>query len=188
MHEADAHLTAMAMNQGEDRVYAEFYLYPVQDKAKSLEEGRPVFIDKPYVKIMVPGDKDNIVQRPVRITDQERWPKQWNAFVNRQEQPVDGTPLSEWPGVTRAQVEEMKFFGVHSVEQLASMPDSQAQKFMGIQALKQKAKDYIEAAKGNAPLEQLRAENEELRNRMEALEEMLKSARSRRRKAEPDEE
>jgi hypothetical protein len=82
----------------------------------------------------------------------------------------------------------MKFFGVHSVEQLASMPDSQAQKFMGIQALKQKAKDYIEAAKGNAPLEQLRAENEELRNRMEALEEMLKSARSRRRKAEPDEE
>jgi hypothetical protein len=144
-------------------------MHSVQDNAKTLEEGRPVFIEKPYVRIMVPGDKDNIVQRPVRVNDMERWPKQWQAFENRREQPLEGTPLAEWPGLTRSQCDELAHFGVKTVEALAGMPDSVAQKFMGIQSLKRKAQDYIDAAKSSAPFDQLREENVMLKNELAAL-------------------
>ena len=171
--EADAGLTALAMQQGDDKTFAQFYMRSVQDKVETVAQGRPIFVEKPYIKIMVPGDKDNIVDRPVRSTDKERYPRQWQAFEQKLEQPLEGTPLAEWPGLTRAQVDELAFFGVKTVEALASLADAQAQKFMGIQALKAKANDYLEAAKTNAPLDQLREENMMLQNKLAALEDQI---------------
>lgn len=171
--EADAGTTALALQQGDDKTFAQFYMRSVQDKQATLNAGRPIFVEKPYVKIMVPGDKDNIVDRPVRTTDIQRYPRQWAAFEAKKEQPVEGTPLAEWPGVTRAQVDELAFFGIKTVEALASLADSQAQKFMGIQSLKAKAAAYIEAAKQQAPLDQLREENVMLMNKIAAMEDQI---------------
>jgi hypothetical protein len=192
MYEADATLTAMAMGQNpQDRTFAQFYTRSVQDAKASLEAGRPIFSDKAYVKIMVPGDKDNIVDRPVRDGDKLRWPRQWAAYEAKSEQPVEGTPLVEWPGLTRSQVEELAFFGIKTVEDLAAVSDSQAQKFMGIQKLKARAKAYLAEADKQAPFEMMREENELLKNRIAALEAQLSGETGptkRRRKAEPDEE
>ena len=60
MREADAGMTQIAMqgNQGrfhnDQTVYAEFFYHAKRNDAKSLEEGREIFEDVPYVKIMVP--------------------------------------------------------------------------------------------------------------------------------------
>jgi hypothetical protein len=44
------------------------------------------------------------------------------------------------------------------VEALAELSDASAARFMGIQILKQKAKTFLEAAAGNAPLERMQGE------------------------------
>ena len=170
LNEADLSMTNMAMGQqAQDNCYAEFYLNPRQNMAKTKEEGRPIYDELTYVMIMVPGDKDNVIRRPIRETDKRRFPQQYKAFVNKQEQPQAGTPLSQWASLTRAQVEELKFFGVHTVEALAAMPDTAAQKFMGLNKLRQAAKDHIEAAKSDVPIQKLRAENDELKDQMAVM-------------------
>ena len=190
MLEADNSVMQMAQNAqtgqrfADDRVYAQFFLHPKRDEAKSLEEGRDIYVEVPYVKIMVPGDKDNIVVRPVRSQDKERFPRQWAAFQNNEEEPLNGTPLTEWAFINRGQVEELKYFGIRTVEDLANAPDSQTQKFMGINALKQKAKMFLEDAKLQAPLDKLTEENALLKAQMEDMQrqiaELSKPKRSRR--------
>ncbi len=71
LQEADLAMTNAAMGQsrqnprfqGDDLVYVQFSYHPTKNKAKSLEEGRDIFEEKPYIKVMVPGDKDNVINR-----------------------------------------------------------------------------------------------------------------------------
>jgi hypothetical protein len=196
MIEFDNNTMQMAQNaaQGQrfadDRVYAQFYMHPRKDEAASLKEGRDIYQEVPYVKIMVPGDKDNIVQRPVREQDKHRFPRQWAAFENNEDAPMIGTPLTEWAFINRGQVEELKFFGIRTIEDLANMPDSQSTKFMGINALKQKAKAFIEDAKMQAPLDELRAENDALKGQLDDMQqqiaELMKPKRRSRKAATTD--
>lgn len=183
MLEADHSLTQMALNSqnrfaGDEKVYAEFYIHPKRNPQKSLDAGRDIYEDTPYVKIMAAGDKDNIVQRPVRDTDKQRFPKQWQAFVNKEEQVQEGTPLAEWAGISRSQVEELKFYNIRTVEALANMPDSANANFMAIGALKQKAKAFMEDSRLMAPIERLNIENTNLRAEINKLKDMINNLSS----------
>ena len=182
MHEADLAMTNQAMNNrsrfADQGVYAEFHYHPRRNELKTKELGRDIYEDTPYVRIMVPGDKDNIVFRPVRDTDRQRFPRQWQAFQAKEEQVQEGTPIVEWNGVTRSQAEELKSVGVKTVEALIAMPDSVAQGFMGINALKAKAKAYVEDASFSAPIAKLTGENEILRQELESLKARLDAQES----------
>ena len=183
MREADASITNMALNGASGRfddqgVYAEFFYHARRNDAKSLEEGREIYDDVPYVKIMVPGDKDNIVMRPIRDSDKRRFPRQYEAFMTNADQPTEGTPLEEWAGISRSMVEELKPFGIRTMEQLVEMPDSHAQKFMGINALRAKARAWIDDAKGKAPIEALQRENEALKAQMQELIDELRALKA----------
>lgn len=150
---------------GDEKLWITFYKYPEKDEEASQAEGRPIYREVDYVRIVTPGDKDNIPERPVRdapeYSDKRRFAKQWLAYQASQKQDeVNGTPLAAWPAISRAQVEELKFFGCHTVEQLAGLSDTHAQKFMGIQALKKRAADFLALAKDQAPMTALRAEVE----------------------------
>jgi predicted SnoaL-like aldol condensation-catalyzing enzyme len=180
--EADMATTAFAVEMGMDqanrykndeRLYAQFFIQAIQDDAATLKEGRPIFKDTEFVRIMVPGDRDNIVVRPAHQQDKERFAKQYLAFKTRNSEVVEGTMLEHWPSITRAQVEELKFFHVRTVEQLATIADVHAQKFMGINHLRQQARDYMEQSKDNAPIVQMRAELEERDNKIESLEKAM---------------
>ncbi|MCK4897687.1 MAG: hypothetical protein KAS38_02830 [Anaerolineales bacterium] len=165
LQEADYNITEAAMNleqpnarfAGDDKLFVVFFMHPRRDEAKSVEEGRPMFKDEEYVRIMVPGDKDSIVIRPARDMDKQRFHKQYAAFTSGEGEFHEGTPLKAWPMVTRGQVEELKYFGVHTVEQLADLADVHVQKFMAVGVLKTQAQAYIQAAKEAAPLVQLNA-------------------------------
>ena len=161
--EADFGMTQQAMREhdrhrGDENLYVQFFMHPMQDKEKTLEEGRPIFVDTEYINIMVPGDKGNIIMRSARPDDQTRFAKQYAAFKNDEAEILEGTPLEKWGLISAAQCEELKYFGIRTVENLANVTDTNAQKFMGINLLRQKAREYIEAAKSDAPIAQLQDE------------------------------
>lgn len=141
---------------GDKKLYVVFRNHYVKDEFESQKQGR--FVSKPtvFIKIFVPGDRSNVIDRPLRPDDEFRFPGQWQRFQKGQEQRAVGTPLEEWPAVTSGMVEELKYLGFQTVEQVAEANDSAAQKFMGIQDLKNKAKAYLAVAAGNtAPISEL---------------------------------
>lgn len=173
--EADYAMTQQAMQEhdrhrGDENLYVMFYKGHVEDREASLKEGRPIFKDSEFIKIIVPGDKNNIIDRTVREEDKRRFPKQYQAFRNNEEEYISGTPLENWQYLSSAQVAELKYFGVRTVEQLANVNDSTGQNFSGFNKLKKKAAEYIEASASDAPLVQLQAELEERDQKIEEQE------------------
>lgn len=162
-------------NSQDTSVYAEFYLHPVENKAKSAEEGRPIYDEVEFVRIMVPGDKTSMIERPVRIgnfpkNDNHRFASQYAAFKQGLDQNVSGTPLKEWAAISRSQVKELEFFNCRTVEQLAEMPDTAVQNFTGVANLRELARKFIEEAKDGSAITKMQAELEERDKKIAALE------------------
>lgn len=172
LEEASLEMTAGAFQAESDadkRLLVIFSNYPHPNKEKSAAEGRPIYDERVYVMIMVPGDKESIVHRPAWQRDYDRFPKQYAKFMAKQNQEcATGTPLKMVPWLTITQVKELEYFNCYTLEQLAEMPDSNAIKFMQLQKLKQQAKDFLRAAKEAAPLTALRAEADEKASQLEA--------------------
>jgi hypothetical protein len=160
--------------RGGGRPAARFYMRPMKSEAKSIEAGRPVFEDVEFVEIFTPGDKLNVIDRPVRPVDKQNHPSLYAAFKAGNTDVDVGTPLKEWPGITRGQAEELAFFRVRTVEQLAAVSDNNAATMGPILALRQKARDYLERAAGSAPLEKVRAELASRDNEIEVMRRQLK--------------
>jgi len=188
--EAEYDVTAMAFDAersnsgnsgpqaGDERLYVKFFYHPRKNELLSTQEGRPIYEDREYIEITVPGNRDMVVCRPISDIERERFPRHYAAFRNKAAQPNDGTPLNIWPALTKAQVEEMKFFNVHTVEQLAGMSDEQSQKFMGIQNLRTRARAFLEESGKSAAAEKLSSElakrDEEIAYLKAQMEEILK--------------
>ena len=185
LEEADFGITDMAFNRsaapGDEQLLVRFFPKPRENPEKTAAEGRPIFEDVDYIEIRVPGEREVRYCQPANNIDIARFPDHYRRYKARMSQEATtGTPLAEWPGVTRSQVEELKFINVTTVEQLLSISDTNAQKFMGIRALQQKAKAYLDAAGGQAAanaLEETRKQlaeqtelNKNLLARLEALE------------------
>jgi hypothetical protein len=149
---------AAGLEAAPEPVFVRFGLHPKQNQEKTAEAGRPIFDDVEYVEIMVPGDKQNMIHRPVTARDRARFPRQYAAWKENKTVAQTGTPLEEWSGISRSQVEELRFFNVRTVEQLAGISDGNATNIGPIQALKAKALDFVDRAKGSAPTDKLRME------------------------------
>ena len=154
------------------KLYVQFSLDAVEDMDASIKEGRPVHKEVETITIIVPGDRDTIV-RQVRESDREQFATQYAAFKNKQEQPVMGTMLSSLPFLTKAQVADLYAANVRTAEQLANMSDVLAQKFMGMHNLRKRAKDFLDAAAGNAPIERMNKELEVRDNTIAVLQKAL---------------
>jgi len=157
---------------GDSKLFVVFFRGTQLNEAKSQEAGRPIHDDVDMIKIVVPGQRDTVVA----IADhsyQQRFPKQWAQFKANAEQTASGTPLSEVTWLTPAQIADLKAMNVHSVEQLASMPDANAHAFMGFHGLKQRAAAYIEAAAGAAPLLKMQAALDERDAQIAAMQAQL---------------
>jgi len=141
----------------DDRLYASFSIKPVFDQFSSNEKGRPIYLDKEFITIIVPGDKHSVVMRQARHQDRQRFPRQYDAFKSGHAEQQQGTPLGLMPWMSPSRVEEYRFFKIQTVEQLAGAADEVGKNFMAFQADKQKAKEYMDAAQrgiGSAELEE----------------------------------
>lgn len=144
-------------SDADKKLFVVFFSEAVQNEFKSQEAGRPIFDDVDMIRIMYPGQRDTTVGI-AHFGYQQRFPKQWAQYKSKNEQTVSGTPLGVVTWLTKGQVAELNHVNIHSVEQLAGMPDNISQRFMNHHALKQQAQAYLDAAAGSAPLLKMQAE------------------------------
>ena len=174
---ADPSAFEPSMQSREDeKLLVKFFLHPQQDPTASAEAGRAIFKDVEFIDIKVPGQRGGVV-RPARKNDIERFPRHYAAFKQRMEMPVSGTPLAEWPLLSRSVVEELAFINIKTIEDLAGMSDTHTGKMMGLANWKRQAQEWLEAASDDsevtaavAKLEQAEATIAHLTKRLEALE------------------
>jgi hypothetical protein len=152
---------------GDKGVHARFYMFPQKNEAKSASAGRPIFEDTEFVEIFAAGNSTNIVRRPARAMDKDRFRRQYEAFKAGTEDQLQGTPLHEVPWITRSQVEELAYLRIRTLEQLANVSDAACGKHVGLYDLKSKATKALAAAEGAAPITELTKENEELKRRLD---------------------
>ena len=159
-----------AQQKLDEQLMVRFFHKPIQDKLKSQTEGRPIFSDREYIEIRIAGKRDPQACRPATSADKARFPRHYEAFVKRTESPLDGTPLSEWPMVSRGQVEELSFLSCKTVEQLAEMSDTHVSQIRGGYDLKQKAAQWLSSAEKSKVL----AESEQQKKTIAEQGEMIK--------------
>lgn len=138
-----------AQAEADKHLRVAFHMVAVHHKAKSEAEGRPIFVDVPHITIITPGSRDTFVGEATE-NYQRRFPRQWAAFLSKSSQDVEGTPLTEVTWLTLSQVAEMKASNIFTVEQLANLTDANAQKIMGNFAIRDKAKRWLDASKGES--------------------------------------
>jgi hypothetical protein len=139
----------------DDKLYASFGVRPVFNQFASNEAGRPIYLDREFITIIVPGDKHSVIMRQIRQQDIQRFPKQYQAFKQGKEEQQQGTPLTIMPWMPPSRAEEYKFFKIVTVEQLASAPDEVGKNFMGFQNDKQKAQEYLDASQRGVGLQEM---------------------------------
>ena len=144
-----------AQSKLDENLLVKFFTKQRQDQAASKAEGRPIFKDVEYIDIKVPGNRSGGACRPATFKDKQRFPRHYAAYEQRKEMPVEGTPLAEWPIMSRSQVEELSYHNVKTVEQLVAMSDTLASQFMGMNTLKSKAKAWLEDSEETARINEI---------------------------------
>jgi len=85
--------------RGTGGVTAIFYKKALPNNFKTEQEGRPIFDDVDMVKIYISGDSHNVIDTLVREDHKQRFPHQWQNYMNKNgnDPHLSGTPLSQWP-------------------------------------------------------------------------------------------
>ena len=122
-----------------------FYFERKINQKKSDTEKRPIYDEIEMLEVWPPGGD----RTPVMIDDQVKmeYAPEYAIWKERNEQPKDGTPLAEWSMVPRTLVEELTFFGIKTVEQLANANDEVKRKLGPLNTWCKKAKNWIDGAK-----------------------------------------
>jgi hypothetical protein len=130
-----------------------------KNEKKSIEAGRPIFEDHEMIEIRFAGSKDTFVARAheyshwevdeetgeqAHLTYAERWPRQYQQFLAKQQQTKSGTPLDYVPFLTDARRSELRAHNIYTIEALAEI-DGQPLKNLGIggREMKVKAQEYL---------------------------------------------
>lgn len=161
----------MQASQGKPQgVAIRFHVEAVQDGEKTDEAGRPIFKDVEFIEKRVPGDRLNVVDRPITDADKKEFALQYRAFKEGLGDPKSGTPLKEWPPLSKSQIETLNYAGIRTVEDLAGLTEDNAKRIgAGVLSLVKKANDYLANASTGAPLSQLRSELEQERLEKQTL-------------------
>jgi len=157
-----------------ESVFVQFYSDAIEIKHKSEKEGRPIYENVTWIRKVIPGDKNNIIERVAKPDDFQRHAKAYERFKRSETEAVDGTPLEQWPQINRAEVKEAKYREVHTVEQMAALTDLHVQKLgMGFQTLRDKAKSYLSVAANTAAATAQAAENQRLKDMLADMQAQL---------------
>lgn len=155
-------------------LFVNFYYESVKDEEKSTEAGRPIFTDREYIKIIPVGDKNTVICEPVTEEYKYRFPVQYAAFKRQEVQPQEGTPLEEWPILTKSQALNFKSANVHTVEQLANVSDTNLHNLgMGAAALREKAKVFLQSASSTSAVVSLQEQLADALTQIQALKNQL---------------
>jgi hypothetical protein len=151
-----------------------FYKRPVQQEHESIEAGRPIFKEFDFVHICVAGDTLTEIDTYALPSHKTRFPIQWANYMNRvgaNEPDIVGTPVSEWPIVSKSQAEELRALKFHTVEAIAHASDQQLQRMgmaagMSPYAFRDKAKAFLNLATNAAETDKRESEINSLKEEL----------------------
>lgn len=146
-----------------DGQVVQFYNRSVENKAKSVEHGRPYHEDVIYVRYFTPGEqRTQINDRPANRNDQMRWALQWSQFQQNKAQTVEGTPISVLYPDNPSIEAQCRSAGMYTVEQLAGASAHAIEQIgMGAQAWVNYAVKYLEVANKGVNASTMRKELEQ---------------------------
>lgn len=172
---------------GDDaKLYVEFYEEPSLMEFKSEQAGHPVYEPLMMIRIFSPGQptpkllRAQLTDLPNRKSDPHRFPAAWDAFKNKTKIVHEGLPVDMWPPITPTDVMNLKARNLHTVEQLAAVPDTmlEAPGFLNRQ-LREKAIVYLKSQGDGSVAMKLQAKVdaqdrtiEELKKSIEELKEL----------------
>jgi hypothetical protein len=140
-----------------------FCLYPLKDDAESEKNGREIFRDVEFVKIIVPGDRESVVFQPATAEHKRRFPLAYRRFKEQEQVAQEGTPIEAWPAIGRGLALTLKAAGIPTVEALANVHDGNLDKLgHGIRELRAKAQGFIAQASNAAAAQTLAKEKQQL--------------------------
>jgi hypothetical protein len=157
--------------QGADsKLAVTFYKRSMEQKDESIAAGRPIFKEFDFVRICVPGDNLTEIDTYANDSHRQRFPRQWAHYQNQvgnQEQ-IIGTPIEQWPLVTRSQADELKGIKFRTVEDVANCSDQQLQRIgmiagMSPHSFREKAKAFLNLASDSAEVAQREEELQALK-------------------------
>ena len=142
----------------DSRLQVRFYKRPVHQEQESMDAGRPIYKEFDFVHICVAGDTLTEIDTFALNNHKQRFPIQWANYMNRQganDEEVVGTPVAEWPLVSKSQAEELRAMKFHTVESIANASDQQLQRMgmaagMSPYAFRDKAKAFLNLATTSA--------------------------------------
>ena len=157
--------------QGADsRLAVQFYKKSMKQEDASNEAGRPIFKEFDFVRIMIPGDNLTEIDTYAQESHKQRFPRQWAHYLNQTagHQDIVGTPLDQWPQVTRSQAEELRGLKFYTVEAIADCSDQQLQRIgmvagMSPHNFRLKAKAFLNLATDSAEIAQRESELQALK-------------------------
>lgn len=157
--------------QGADaRLAVQFYKKSVKQEDASNEAGRPIFKEFDFVRIMIPGDNLTEIDTYAQDSHKQRFPRQWAHYQNQvaNHNDIIGTPLDQWPQITRSQADELRGLKFHTVESIADCSDQQLQRIgmvagMSPYNFREKAKSFLNLASNSADVAQREAELQALK-------------------------
>lgn len=158
----------------DDSLLVKFRLEAVVDDAATLAAGGETkWANVEYLEIHIPGDRTQIYVGPVTDSHRHRFASRYERWRRGQAEVPDGTPLSQWPGISPAELNMLAQAGLHTVEALAGVSDSHIGKVGRAVALRDKARRYLENMRASAPLEAMETQLREERGKVAALSEKV---------------
>lgn len=150
------------------------------DEAKAEREKKlpdtPIMRKIDFITIRVPGDKTFFVHRPVWAADKIRFRARYEAFKNASGEPLEGAPVETLPEIKPSQVQDLKYVGVKTIEQLAKVADgSPLMSMMGGIGLKQRAVAWVQKNRKSSVVTQTNEALKERDDRIAKLEEQLQT-------------
>lgn len=165
--------------------YVKFEKTSLEDRSLSLEKGRTVYAEAVEATIVVDNKttmkfvwpENGEIPNEIRLNHMDAY----QAWLVGQEI-FDGTSLVYLPGMTPAQADNLKSYGIISVEQLAEANAAQIGSIMGGVSLQASARAYLENSSGGVSAGQaatLATENELLRQELADLRERMEKQENR---------
>lgn len=158
-----------------------FYVEAIHDPVESEKQGRAIYVDKEMIEFRIPGTNETRVHE---VTEQVSpgqdyrslyAPEYENFRKGLPQEALTGTPLKVWPEMTPAWIKMAALAGLHTVEQVAGLSDVAVQRLgAGWTQVRLHAQQWLKNAEGGAAMVELRAENDDLRRRLEVLEKIAK--------------
>lgn len=156
---------------GDDsKLFVTFSTQSVVDPVQSRDAGRPIHVHVDYVRIQQPGERD-FTLRPATHLDTQRFRRQWQMYQDGRAQDPSGTLLSVLFPNNPEIVDNLKYFKISTVEQLAGLNDTQIQNVgLGGRAFHDAAVKYLAAAEKGKDYHALAKNVETMNLRMQELE------------------